>query len=74
MLNLEWNFVKFLIDQNGRPIKRYGPKVSPAHLRPDIRRLLEHKPVPGECHMCGGGAMISAISKVASLSSFLNLN
>lgn len=49
--NLEWNFVKFLIDENGKPVKRYGPRVSPAHLRPDIRRVLNHQSLPGGSNM-----------------------
>jgi len=37
--DLKWNFTKFLIDQNGKPIARYMPE-SPADIRKDIDKLL----------------------------------
>jgi len=27
---IKWNFTKFLIDTNGKPVKRFGPSVKPA--------------------------------------------
>lgn len=38
--DLNWNFEKFLIDQDGKPYKRYNPMVAPAELIPDIETLL----------------------------------
>ena len=38
---LKWNYVKFLCDKNGRPIKRYGPKDFPLSFENDIKLLIE---------------------------------
>lgn len=37
---IKWNFTKFLVDQNGRVIKRYSPRVKPEKIAKDIERLL----------------------------------
>jgi len=37
---IKWNFTKFLIDQNGKVIKRYGPNVKPTKIEKDISKLL----------------------------------
>ncbi len=37
---IKWNFTKFLIDREGRVIKRYAPTAKPASLEADIERLL----------------------------------
>ena len=37
---IRWNFTKFLIDRNGKPIKRYAPTTKPEKLIEDIKRLL----------------------------------
>ena len=39
--NIKWNFTKFLIDQNGFPIKRYAPLTKPSKIKPDIIKALE---------------------------------
>ena len=41
--DLERNFTKFLVDQNGRVIKRYSPRVKPTNIAKDIEKLLENK-------------------------------
>ena len=38
---LKWNYVKFLCDKSGRPIKRYGPKDFPLSFEDDIKLLIE---------------------------------
>ena len=38
---IKWNFTKFLVDQNGRVIKRYSPRVKPMKIEEDIERLLQ---------------------------------
>lgn len=38
---IKWNFTKFLVDQNGRVIKRYSPHVKPARIEKDIEKLLK---------------------------------
>lgn len=38
--DIEWNFAKFLIDQNGKPVSRYHPRVKPVDLEGDIEKLL----------------------------------
>lgn len=37
---IKWNFTKFLIDRDGRPVGRYAPTVDPAAIEADIRKLL----------------------------------
>ncbi len=37
---IKWNFTKFLIDRNGKPVARYAPKVKPEELEAPIRKLL----------------------------------
>ncbi len=41
---IKWNFTKFLLDRDGRGVKRYPPKVKPAQLVPDLDRLLGNDP------------------------------
>lgn len=38
--DIEWNFAKFLVGRDGKPVKRFGDKVLPAALAPDIEKLL----------------------------------
>ena len=38
--NIKWNFTKFLVDQNGNAIKRYGSTVTPEKIEKDIKILL----------------------------------
>ncbi len=38
--SIKWNFTKFLVDQQGKVIKRYAPTVKPAALAKDIEKLL----------------------------------
>lgn len=38
---IKWNFTKFLIDSNGKIIKRYAPTTSPLKLKSDIEKLLK---------------------------------
>lgn len=37
---IPWNFTKFLVDRNGEVVGRYGPRVKPERLVPEIERLL----------------------------------
>lgn len=37
---IKWNFTKFLIDRNGRPVKRFAPITKPAAIEPYIKELL----------------------------------
>ncbi|NEU31834.1 glutathione peroxidase [bacterium LRH843] len=37
---IKWNFTKFLVDQNGNVMKRYGPNVAPEKLEADIKMLI----------------------------------
>ena len=39
---IKWNFTKFLVDQEGRVIKRYSPRVKPHKIARDIEKLLEN--------------------------------
>jgi len=38
--DIEWNFAKFLIGRDGKPVRRYGDKVMPADIEADIEALL----------------------------------
>lgn len=38
--NIKWNFTKFLVDRNGKVIKRYAPQVKPSKIKNDIEKLL----------------------------------
>ena len=38
--NIKWNFTKFLIDKNGKVVKRYSPNVSPLDMKKDIKKLI----------------------------------
>ena len=38
--NIKWNFTKFLVDQNGEVLKRYGPTVSPKEIGDEVEKLL----------------------------------
>lgn len=37
---IKWNFTKFLIDKNGKPVKRYAPVTKPDAIEKDIQKLL----------------------------------
>ncbi|MFY7994182.1 MAG: glutathione peroxidase [Bacteriovoracaceae bacterium] len=37
---IKWNFTKFLVDQNGKVIKRYAPTDSPEKIAKDLASLL----------------------------------
>ncbi len=37
---VKWNFTKFLVDSNGRVVRRYAPTAKPEEIRADIEKLL----------------------------------
>jgi len=37
---IKWNFIKFLIDRQGKVVRRYEPTVIPQQLRADVEALL----------------------------------
>jgi glutathione peroxidase len=37
---IKWNFTKFLVDKQGRVVKRYAPNDTPASLDADVAKLL----------------------------------
>lgn len=39
--SIKWNFTKFLIDSNGKPIKRFAPTVKPSDIEDDIINLVK---------------------------------
>ncbi|NLO70072.1 MAG: glutathione peroxidase [Porphyromonadaceae bacterium] len=39
--DIKWNFTKFLIGKEGKPLKRYESKVKPADIEDDIKELLK---------------------------------
>lgn len=38
---VKWNFTKFLVDRNGKPVKRFAPTRKPESMEESIRKLLE---------------------------------
>ncbi|NCP13632.1 MAG: glutathione peroxidase [Sphingomonadales bacterium] len=38
--SIKWNFTKFLIDRDGKVVKRYGPTDTPERIAQDIEKLL----------------------------------
>lgn len=38
---IKWNFTKFLIDANGKPVKRFAPTTEPISFKSDIEKLLQ---------------------------------
>ncbi|MDC7126560.1 MAG: glutathione peroxidase [Spirochaetales bacterium] len=38
--SIKWNFTKFLIDKEGKPVKRFSPKTTPENIENDIVSLL----------------------------------
>jgi glutathione peroxidase len=41
---IKWNFTKFLIDAEGRPVRRFSPVTKPSSIEPYIRKLLSKAP------------------------------
>lgn len=37
---IKWNFTKFLVDQNGKVLKRYAPNTEPKDIEADIKKLV----------------------------------
>lgn len=37
---ISWNFAKFLVDREGRVVKRYSPRVTPEEIAKDLPALL----------------------------------
>ncbi|MMZ68813.1 Hydroperoxy fatty acid reductase gpx1 [compost metagenome] len=37
---IKWNFTKFLVDREGRVVKRFAPTEEPANIEEHIRKLL----------------------------------
>jgi glutathione peroxidase len=37
---IKWNFTKFLVDKQGRPVKRFAPQTKPEAIASDLERLL----------------------------------
>ncbi len=38
---IKWNFTKFLVDKDGKVVKRYAPTDKPASLAKDVEKLLD---------------------------------
>lgn len=38
--SIKWNFTKFVLDKNGRPVKRFAPTTKPENMEPLIRKIL----------------------------------
>lgn len=38
--SIKWNFTKFVLDKNGKPIKRFAPTSTPEEMTPLIEKLL----------------------------------
>lgn len=61
--NLEWNYVKFLIDRNGQPVKRYSSPTNPLDFEADVKLLLASQEVqPAECRMHPGRSVCKGMT------------
>jgi glutathione peroxidase len=40
---VHWNFVKFLIDRNGKPVARFESNIEPEEIDKEIKKLLDKK-------------------------------
>ena len=38
--SVKWNFTKFLVDKNGKVVRRYAPTDTPASIERDVERIL----------------------------------
>jgi glutathione peroxidase len=38
--DIEWNFAKFLVGRDGKPVRRFGDKFMPEDMAPEIEKLL----------------------------------
>ena len=38
--SIKWNFTKFLIDRNGKPVKRFSPITKPHRIEATLKKLL----------------------------------
>jgi len=38
--NIKWNFTKFVIDKNGKPVKRFAPTTKPEKMESYLRKIL----------------------------------
>ncbi len=38
--NIKWNFTKFLVDKNGKPVKRFGPATKPEKIDGYLEKML----------------------------------
>lgn len=38
---VKWNFTKFVIDANGKPVKRFGPQVKPKNMEAFLLKLMQ---------------------------------
>jgi len=38
--SIKWNFTKFLIGREGRPVQRFAPSTKPEKIKPEIENLL----------------------------------
>jgi len=43
--SIKWNFTKFLVDREGRAVRRYAPTAKPEDLAGDIEALLDRSPL-----------------------------
>lgn len=37
---IKWNFTKFIVDKNGKPVARYGPSTSPLEMKEELMKYL----------------------------------
>jgi glutathione peroxidase len=43
--SIKWNFTKFLIDSEGKPVKRFSPITTPAEIDKYLQKYFKKKPV-----------------------------
>lgn len=68
---IEWNYVKFLVDRNGQPVKRYKSSYDPLEFEDDVRLVMAGlPPLASECTLhpgrkgCKVDILLAAAGKV----------
>ncbi|XP_032663213.1 glutathione peroxidase-like isoform X1 [Odontomachus brunneus] len=45
---ISWNFTKFLVDRNGKPVEKFSPKSAPSDMEESLKKYLFTKSAPSD--------------------------
>jgi len=63
---LEWNYVKFLVNREGKAVKRYKPSFDPLDFEKDLQLVLKGRdPLPEECFLHPGRLVCKVDDQIA---------